>query len=58
MGNDREWIPVNVELRKGFVMMSPWLFNIYIYIWMVWFERWNVKVLGKWLEPLSANGGR
>ena len=31
-----EKFPVNVGLRQGYVM-SPWLFNIYI--WMVWFER-------------------
>ena len=28
-----------------------------MYIWMVWFER-NIRVLGKGLELLSANGGR
>ena len=33
-----EWFPVNVGLRQGCVM-SPWLFNVYNYIWMVWFER-------------------
>ena len=27
-----EWFSVNVELRQGCVM-SPWLFNIYIYGW-------------------------
>ena len=37
VGNDvSEWFPVNVGLRQGCVM-SPWLFNVYI--WMVWFER-------------------
>ena len=42
VGNDvSEWFPVSVGLRQGCVM-SPWLFNIYIYIiffWMVWFQR-------------------
>ena len=31
VGNDMsEWFPANVGLRQGCVM-SPWLFNIYIY---------------------------
>ena len=29
-----------------------------MYKWMVWFEGVNVNVLGKWLELVSANGGR
>ena len=32
------WFPVNLELRACCVM-SPWLFNVYNYTWMVWFER-------------------
>ena len=33
MGNDvSEWFPVNVRLRQGCVM-SPWLFNVYMYGW-------------------------
>ena len=37
VGNDvSEWFPVNVGLRQGCVM-SPWLFNVYI--WMGWLER-------------------
>ena len=31
-----EWFPVNVGWKQGCVM-SPWLFNVYI--WMVWFEK-------------------
>ena len=43
-----ELFSVNVELRQGCVM-SPWLFNIYIYIyiWMVWFERSILGFMGK-----------
>ena len=49
-----EWFPVNVGLRQGCVM-SPWLFNVY----MDGVVRGvNVRVLGKGLELLSANGGR
>ena len=49
-----EWFPVNVGLRQGCVM-SPWLFNVYMdgVVRAV-----NVRVLGKELELLSANGGR
>ena len=37
VGNDvSDCFLVNVGLRQGCVM-SPWLFNVYI--WMVWFER-------------------
>ena len=59
VGNDMsEWFPLNVELRQGFVM-SPWSFNIYIYIYMDCVVRMvNVWVLGKGLELLSVNGGR
>ena len=55
VGNDvSEWFPANVGLRQGCVM-SPWLFNVYIdgVVGEV-----NVRVLGKRLELLSANGGR
>ena len=54
-GNDvSEWFPVNVGLRQGCVM-SPWLFNVYMYgvVGQV-----NVRVLGKGLELLRANGWR
>ena len=52
MGNDAsEWFPVNVGLRQGCVM-SPWLFTVYMD------REVNVRVLGKGLELLSANGGR
>ena len=48
-----EWFLVNVGLRQGCVM-SPWLFNVY----MDGVAREvNVRVLGKGLELLSANGG-
>ena len=36
-------------------MMSPWLFNVYMDGVV---REVNVKVLGKRLELLSANGGR
>ena len=49
-----EWFPVNVGLRQGCVM-SPWLFNVYM---DGVFRKVNVRVCGKRLEPLSANGGR
>ena len=55
MGNDvSEWLPVNVGLRQGCVM-SPWLFNVYMDGVV---REANVRVLGKGLELLSANGGR
>ena len=49
-----ELFPNNVGLRQGCVM-SPWLFNVYTdgVSRVV-----NVRVLGKGLELLSANGGR
>ena len=54
-GNDvSEWFPVNCGLRQGCVM-SPWLFNVYMDGVA---RKVNVRVLGKGLELLSANGGR
>ena len=54
VGNDVSvWFPVNVVLRQGCVM-SPWLFNVYIADVV---REVNVRVLGKGLELLSANGG-
>ena len=50
MGND---VPVNVGLRKRCVM-SPWLFNVHMDGVI---REVNVRVLGKGLELLSANGG-
>ena len=55
VGNDvHEWFPVNVGLRQGCVM-SPWSFNVYMDGVV---REVNVRVLGKGLELLSANGGR
>ena len=55
VGNDvSEWFPVNVGLRQGCVM-SPWLFNVYMDGVV---RDVNVRVLGKGLELLNANGGR
>ena len=55
VGNDvSEWFPVNVGLRQGCVM-SPLLFNVYMDGVV---REVNVRVLGKGLELLSANGGR
>ena len=50
----RVWFPVNVGLRQGCVM-SPCLFNVYTdgAVGEV-----NVRMLGKGLESLSANGRR
>ena len=49
-----EWFPVNVGLRQGCVM-SSWLCNVYMDGVV---REVNVRVLGKLLELLSANGGR
>ena len=49
-----EWFPDSVGLRQGCVM-SPWLFNVYMDAVV---REVNVKVLGKGLELLSANGVR
>ena len=49
-----ELFPVNVGLRQGCVM-SPWLFNVYMDGVV---RDVNVRVLGKGLELLNANGGR
>ena len=55
VGNDvSEWFPVNVGLRQGCVM-SPWLFNVYLDGVV---RDVNVRVLGKGLKLLNANGGR
>ena len=55
VGNDvSERFPVNVGLRQGCVM-SPWLFSVYIDGVI---REVNIRVLGKGLELLSANGGR
>ena len=55
VGNDvTEWFPVNVRLRQGCVMYL-WLFNVYMDCVV---REVNVRVLGKRLELLSANGGR
>ena len=55
VGNDvSQWFPINVGLRQGCVMFS-WLFNVHMddVVLAV-----NVRVLGKGLELLRANGGR
>ena len=49
-----EWFPINVGLGQSCVM-SPWLFNLYMDGVV---REVNVRVLGKGLELLSANGGR
>ena len=55
VGNDEsEWFPVNVGLTQGCVM-SPCLFNVYMDGVV---REVNVRVLGKGLGLLSANGGR
>ena len=55
MGNDvSEWFPVNVGLRQGCVIY-PWLSNVYMDGVV---REVNVRVLGKGLELLSANGSR
>ena len=55
VGNDAsEWFRVNVGLRQGCVM-STWLFNVYKDGVV---QEVNVRVLGKGLDLLSANGGR
>ena len=55
VGNDVSyWFPVNVGLRQGCVM-SPWLFNVYMDGVV---REVNVRLLGKGLKLLSANGGK
>ena len=55
VGNDVSgWFRINVGLRQGCVM-SPLLFNLYMSGVV---REVNVRVLGKGLELLSANGGR
>ena len=49
-----EWFPVNVGLRPGCVM-SQWLLNVYMDGVV---RDVNVRVLGKGLELLNADGGR
>ena len=49
-----EWFLVNVGFRLGCVM-SPWLFNVYMDGVV---QEVNVRVRGKGLELLIANGGR
>ena len=52
------------EWVGGFRLMLDWdtvvwcLHGCFMYIWIVWFERWMHRVLGKLLELLSVNGGR
>ena len=54
VGNDVSgWFPVNVGLRRGCVM-SPWLFVDMDGV----VREVNVRVLGKGLKLLSANGGK
>ena len=45
---------VNVGLRQGCVM-SPWLFNVYMYDMV---REMNATVLWKGMELLSVNDGR
>ena len=55
VGNDvSEWFPVNVGLRQSCVMYS-WLFNVYMDDVV---REVNIRVLGKGMELLSANGSR
>ena len=49
-----EWFLVNVGLRQACVM-SPWLFNVYMDGVV---REVNVRVLGKGLQLLTANGDR
>ena len=49
-----EWVLVNVGLKQGSVM-SRWLFNVYMDGVV---QQVNVRVLGKGLELLTANGSR
>ena len=49
-----EWFPANVGLRQGSVM-STRLLNVYMDGVV---REVNIRVLGKGLELLSANGGR
>ena len=49
-----EWFSVNAGLRQVCVM-CPWLFNVYMDGVV---REVNVRVLGKGLDLLSANGGR
>ena len=49
-----EWFPIDVGLRQRYVT-SPWLFNVYMDGVV---KEVNVRVPGKGLELLSANGDR